>query len=57
MKRFRTKLFDNGDEIAFVDVPISEKDRFETLIRQLARYALRFGHSVQYSTDIEEVEE
>lgn len=54
MKKFRTKLFDNGDEIAFVDVPVSEKDRFETLIRQLARYALRFDHSIQYQTDVVE---
>jgi hypothetical protein len=57
MKKFRTKLFDNGDEIAFVDVPVSQKDRFETLVRQLARYALRFDHSIQYSTELIEEED
>ena len=54
MKKFRTTLYDNGDEIAFVDVPVSQKDRFETLIRQLAHYAIRFDHSIQYQTDIVE---
>lgn len=57
MKQYKTTLFLNGDEIAFVMVPVSQKDRFETLVRQLSRYAKRFGNDVTYSTDILEVQE
>ena len=54
MKQYKTTLFLNGDEIAFVMVPVSQKDRFETLVRQLSSYAKRFGNDVTYSTDIME---
>lgn len=57
MKQYKTTLFLNGDEIAFVMVPVSQKDRFETLVRQLSRYAKRFGNEVTYSTDILEEQE
>jgi hypothetical protein len=53
-KYFKTKLFLNGDEITFVIVPVSQKDRFETLVRQLSRYAKRFDNEVTYSTEFVE---
>ena len=53
-KYFKTKLFLNGDEITFVIVPVSQKDRFETLVRQLSVYAKRFGNEVTYSTEFVE---
>jgi hypothetical protein len=50
MKQYKTTLYLNGDEVAFVNVLPSQKDRFEKLLERLGRYAARFGCNFQLST-------
>lgn len=54
MKYYKTNLYLNGDEIAFVNVFPSQKDRFEKLLERLGRYAAKFGCNFQFNTQIVE---
>lgn len=50
MKQYKTNLYLNGIEIAFVNVLPSQKDRFEKLLERLGRYAARCDCNFQFST-------
>lgn len=50
MKQYKTTLYLNGDEIAFVNVLPSQKDRFEKLLARLGMYAARFDCNFQFDT-------
>lgn len=50
MKAYRFTFFVNGEEVAFVTVHPSQRDRFQLLITRLCRYAARFNYNVQFET-------
>lgn len=50
MKQYKTTLYLNGDEVAFVNVFPSQKDRFEKLLERLGRYAARNDCNFQFDT-------
>lgn len=51
MKYYKTTLYLNGIEIAFVNVFPSQKDRFEKLLERIGRYAAKFGCNLQFNTE------
>ena len=46
-----------GQEVAFVAVHPSQKDRFCNLMSRLCRYAARFSYNVQFDIKEEKTEE
>lgn len=50
-------FFVDGEQIAFVTVHPSQKDRFQQLMTRLCRYATKFGYNVQFSSKEEKTDE